>query len=48
MATAPKETTATAKKEGSGSSIFASLTIVICIIIGILLWKFVMGNSANF
>ncbi len=48
MATAPKETTATAKKEGSGSSIFASLTIVICIVIGILLWKFVMGNSANF
>jgi biopolymer transport protein ExbB len=48
MATAPKETTATAKKEGSGSSIFASLTIVICIIIGILLWKFVMGNAANF
>jgi biopolymer transport protein ExbB len=48
MATAPKETTATAKKEGSGSNIFASLTIVICIIIGILLWKFVMGNSANF
>jgi biopolymer transport protein ExbB len=45
MATA---TTATAKKEGSGSSIFASLTIVICIVIGFLLWKFVMGNSANF
>ncbi|MEJ6981650.1 MotA/TolQ/ExbB proton channel family protein [Pedobacter sp. P351] len=48
MATAPKATTATAKKEGSGSSIFASLTIVICIVIGFLLWKFVMGNPSNF
>lgn len=45
-ATAPKPTTA--KKEGSGSNIFASLSIVICILIGFLLWKFVMGNSANF
>ena len=48
MATAPKATTATAKKEGTGSNIFASLTIVICIVIGFLLWKFVMGNPANF
>ena len=47
MATAPKATT-TAKKEGTGSNIFASLTIVICILIGFLLWKFVMGNPANF
>ncbi len=46
MATAPKPTTA--KKESSGSNIFASLSIVICIVIGFLLWKFVMGNSANF
>ncbi|WP_423147559.1 MotA/TolQ/ExbB proton channel family protein [Rubrolithibacter danxiaensis] len=46
MANAPKPTTA--KKESTGSSIFASLTIVICIIIGILLWKFVMGNPSNF
>ncbi len=44
--TAPKPTTA--KKESSGSGIFASLSIVICILIGFLLWKFVMGNSANF
>jgi biopolymer transport protein ExbB len=48
MATAPKATTATAKKEGSGSNIFASLTIVICLVIGYLLWKFVMGNPTNF
>ncbi len=46
MATAPKPTTA--KKESTGSSIFASLTIVICVIIGILLWKFVMGSPTNF
>ena len=46
MANAPKPTTA--KKESSGSSIFASLTIVICILIGIVLWKFVMGDASNF
>lgn len=46
MATAPTPTTA--KKESSGSNIFASLTIVICLVIGILLWKYVMGNPANF
>jgi biopolymer transport protein ExbB len=46
MANAPKPTTA--KKESSGSSIFASLTIVICILIGIVLWRFVMGDSSNF
>lgn len=48
MATAPKATTATAKKEGTGSNIFASLSIVICILIGFILWKFVMGNPSNF
>jgi biopolymer transport protein ExbB len=36
------------KKGGSGANIFAGLTIVICIIIGFLLWKFVMGAPANF
>jgi len=46
MANAPKPTTA--KKESSGSSIFASLSIVICLVVGFLLWKFVMGNPANF
>ncbi len=46
MANAPKPTTA--KKESSGSSIFASLSIVICIVIGILLWRFVMGDPSNF
>jgi len=48
MATAPKATTTAAKKEGTGSNIFASLTIVICIVIGVLLWKYVMGSPTNF
>lgn len=48
MATAPKATTATAKKEGNGSNIFASLSIVICLVIAFLLWKFVMGDPSNF
>lgn len=46
MANAPKPTTA--KKESSGSSIFAGLSIVICLVIGFLLWKFIMGNPSNF
>jgi biopolymer transport protein ExbB len=46
MANAPKPTAA--KKEGSGTSIFASLTVIICIVIGILLWKYVGGNPQNF
>lgn len=46
MANATKA--ATAKKENSGSNLFASLSIVICIFIGFLLWKFVMGSPANF
>ena len=31
-----------------GSSVFAGLTILICIIIGIIIWKFVMGHPSNF
>src|SRR5690606_30481765 len=46
MANAPKPTTA--KKESSGSNIFASLSIVLCILVGILVWKFVMGDTSNF
>jgi biopolymer transport protein ExbB len=30
------------------SNVFAGLTIVICIIIGILVWKFVMGDGSHF
>ncbi len=46
MANPPKPTMA--KKESSGSSIFASLSIVICLLIGFVLWKFVMGDASNF
>ena len=35
-------------KGSKGSSVFAALTIVICIVIGAILWKFVMGAPANF
>lgn len=47
MANAPTPTTA--KKENSkGSGIFAGLAIVICIVIGWLLFLFVMGDGSNF
>ncbi|RRJ91142.1 MotA/TolQ/ExbB proton channel family protein [Flavobacterium macacae] len=37
------------KKAGSKSSnVFAGLTILICLIIGFIVWKFVMGNPNNF
>jgi len=44
------QTPNTAKKQGSssGSNLFASLAIVICFIIGYLVWKFVMGNPVHF
>jgi biopolymer transport protein ExbB len=35
-------------KGNKASTLFAALTIVICIVIGALLWKFVMGAPANF
>jgi len=49
MANAPK-TTAPAKKQESGKSgnLFASLAIIICFAIGIIVYKFVMGNPSNF
>ncbi len=34
--------------KAQASNIFAGLTIVLCIAIGFLIWKFVMGNPANF
>ncbi|MDB5014816.1 MAG: MotA/TolQ/ExbB proton channel [Daejeonella sp.] len=46
MANAPKPTAA--NNESSGSSIFASLSMVTCLIVGFLLWKFVMGHSSHF
>ncbi|MCC2600396.1 MotA/TolQ/ExbB proton channel family protein [Sphingobacterium sp. FBM7-1] len=49
MANAPK-TTAPAKKQESGNSgnLFASLAIIICFVIGFVVYKFVMGNPSNF
>ena len=35
-------------KENKGASIFAAATIAICLVIGFLVWKFVMGASGNF
>jgi biopolymer transport protein ExbB len=35
-------------KSGKGANIFAGLTIVICLVIGFLLWHFVMGAPKNF
>lgn len=48
MANAPKPVTAKKESNSSGSSIFASLAIIICFVIGYLVWEFVMGNPANF
>lgn len=37
------------KKEGSnGSGLFSVLAIVICMVVGFLVWKFVMGDPSNF
>ncbi len=47
MANAPKPTTVT-KESSSASNLFAMLVIPICIIIGIGIFKFVLGDSANF
>lgn len=48
MANAPKPNTAKKQGSSSGSNVFASLSIIICLIVGYLIWKFVMGNPANF
>ncbi|RZJ33689.1 MAG: MotA/TolQ/ExbB proton channel family protein [Flavobacterium sp.] len=41
---------ANVKKESSsnGGSIFSAVTIVVCILIGWLIWNFIMGNGSNF
>ena len=39
------------KKEGGsgkGSNVFAGLAIVICLLVGFLVWRFVMGHPSNF
>jgi biopolymer transport protein ExbB len=47
MANAPKPTTV-AKESSSASNLFAVLVIPICIIIGVLLYTFVLGDPNNF
>jgi len=47
MANAPKPTTVK-QESSSASNLFATLVIPICIIIGILLYKFVLGDANNF
>src|SRR5690606_8237577 len=48
MANAPKTSTAQQEKSNSSSNVFASLTIIICFIIGALVWKYIMGDPSNF
>lgn len=36
------------KGDSKGSNIFAALAIVICIVVGILVWKYIMGHPSNF
>lgn len=48
MANAPKTSTAQKEKSNSSSNVFASLTIIICFIIGALVWKYIMGDPSNF
>ena len=48
MANAPKPTTVKKESSSSASNVFATLVIPICIIIGILLYKFVLGQPTNF
>lgn len=48
MANAPKPTTGKKESSASGSNVFASLAIIICFVVGFLIWKFVMGDPGNF
>lgn len=48
MANAPKTTSSAKQESGNSGNLFASLAIVICFIIGYLIWEFVMGNPSNF
>lgn len=48
MANAPKPNTAKKQSSSSGSNVFASLAIIICFIIGYLIWEFIMGDPSNF
>ena len=48
MANEAKVATAAKSEKNGLSSIFTSLTIPLCIVVGIVIYKFVMGNPANF
>lgn len=48
MANAPKTNSSAKQESGNSGNLFASLAIVICFIIGYLIWEFVMGNPSNF
>ncbi len=48
MANAPKTNSPAKKESGNSGNLFASLAIVICFIVGYLVWQFVMGNPNNF
>ncbi|TKC05163.1 MotA/TolQ/ExbB proton channel family protein [Pedobacter frigoris] len=48
MANAPKPTTVKKESSSSASNLFATLTIPICIIIGICVYKFILGDRGNF
>ena len=48
MANAPKTNSPAKQESGNSGNLFASLAIVICLIIGFVVYKFVMGNPSNF
>ncbi|MEO8886635.1 MAG: MotA/TolQ/ExbB proton channel family protein [Mucilaginibacter sp.] len=48
MANAPTKPTTTVKKEGSGSSLFATLTIPLCIAVAIIIFMFILGDPSHF
>ena len=48
MANAPTKPTTTVKKESSGSSLFATLTIPLCIAVAIIIFMFILGDRSHF
>jgi biopolymer transport protein ExbB len=50
MANIKKESAPKAKKEGGskGGDIFTGIIIVLCVVVGWVIWNFIMGNGANF
>ena len=50
MANIKKENAPKANKEGgsNGGDLFSGMVIVLCIVVGFLIWKFIMGAGGNF